>query len=143
MRATNKTTKDTLDRLFALLGEPGSSKRFGEYGERIMPVLLTRLSENIYSVARVFEQNFDICFDLEVTMVRGGDGRWYPYGYRQDTLGLNVEWATNVKDDGSFDAVNVRMQRDLADSTNDFVAEMLAHFPELRTVRAEAPAATA
>lgn len=45
----------------------------------------------MFSVAHYYKQNGDLMRDPEMCFIKGSDGEYYPYYYRQDGLGIERE----------------------------------------------------
>lgn len=93
MRAINKNAKAVMDRLTALCTHIGDHDKFRT--EPFMDVFVEYVDDcdgrPIFSIIHYHAQNGDLMRDPEMCFIKGGDGEYYPYYYRQDGLGIERE----------------------------------------------------
>jgi hypothetical protein len=118
MKSVNDRSAKVLDALVVGLVRDGQDRTVGMPGGTVLPVTVARLMENIYQVGHYFEQEGDRVADCEMTFLRGGDARWYPFEYRQDTMGIRQVSATGVESNGHSTGVFVRAQAEHAKFAN-------------------------
>lgn len=118
MRPINQKARKIMDRLTAGITRENSHTRIdnNKPDSGIMAVVVEWVGcckiGDIYSVAHYYEQNCDLMADPEMTFLKAEDGRYYPFSWKMDGLGVyreGVEW-----EDGEPRRVNLREQRDEA-----------------------------
>lgn len=93
MRAINKNGKKVMDILTNKCLNLGDHDKF--HTDPFMDVVVEYIDDcelgAMYSIVHYYEQNGDLMRDPEMCFIRGGDGEYYPYYYRQDGLGIEED----------------------------------------------------
>jgi hypothetical protein len=93
MRAINVRAKKIMDILTELCPLIGDHDKF--HTEPFMDVSVEYIDQcnlgPMFSIAHYYVQNGDLMRDPEMCFIRGKDGEYYPYYYRQDGLGIERE----------------------------------------------------
>jgi len=115
MKAINARAQKTMDILTANCKHIGDHDKF--HTEPYMDVSVEYIGHCnlglLFSIAHYYEQNGDLMRDPEMCFIKGGDGEYYPYYYRQD--GLGIEWECIIWDEkGSVQGIQKNEQEDQA-----------------------------
>ena len=93
MKAIGPRAKAVMDRLTRPCPNTGDHHKF--HTNPYMDVVVENIDKcnlgAMYSVAHYYEQNGDLMRDPEICFIKGDDGEYYPYYYRQDGLGIERE----------------------------------------------------
>ena len=92
--------------------------------EGCMPVVVELVGDikgygKVISIAHYGEQNGDLMADPEMTFTIV-DGKYFPISFRNDYVGLYQE-VFSYNEDGSTEAVNIKLQSDLTDFANEWM----------------------
>lgn len=105
MRAISKNAKKVMNVLTAKCPNLGDHDKF--HTEPFMDAVVEYIDDcelgAMYSIAHYYAQNGDLMRDPEMCFIKGKDGEYYPYYYRQDGLGIEREaiiWCGNGKMSG-------------------------------------------
>ena len=113
-----------------------SSRKLGTDDDAYMPLTVERIGPACYSLAHYGTQNGDAMRDPEVCFLRGGDGEWYPYSYRNDYVGVNQESADVDMMTGRFTWSVPRLQREHASFAAAWLCNVkVRQAPSIRALR--------
>jgi len=124
MKHVNATGKAILDALARHVREPGDSYRMER--EPYMPLVISRLTDTVYSLGHYGEQNGDLMADPEIEFLHGVDGEWYPFSYLNHYVG-KLQVAAEFER-GRVKRFNPRAQAEMAQFANMWLKNVKSQF---------------
>lgn len=130
MKAISKQAKKVIDVLTANCENLGDHDRFVTTPH--MDVVVEHIGQcnlgAMYSIAHYLnEQNGDLMRDPEMRFIKGGDGKYYPYYYRLDGLGIEQETVTWDRE-GNVKKVYIKSQEGQATFANEWMRNIKDSF---------------
>ena len=130
MKSLDSKATLTIQKLYGSMKDPKYRQdEDGNYAKiqnslNLMPVVIEKVGHltgygEVISIAHYGKQNGDLMADPEMTFTIV-DGKYFPISFRNDYVGLYQE-VFSYNEDGSTEAVNIKLQSDLTDFANEWM----------------------
>lgn len=124
MKSISKQAQKVMDTLTEQIDKIGASNKIDNTKGTFMPVYVEFISKcklgQIYSVTHYYEQNGDLMRDPDMEFIKGGDGKYYPISFWQDSPLVRDEPLTWGRD-GEMISYNEKRQAALVTFANTWM----------------------